>query len=96
VPDARREIEMTALVDGTWTTIGVFSFVAAALSLGAAVVYLGLTWNQEREERTRPEHRRWVSVEEANAERRRGSSVVGLVFTVVAILVVVTLAAWGM
>jgi hypothetical protein len=96
VPDARRETEMTALVEGTWTTIGVIAFVAAALSLGAAVVYLGLTWNQEREERTRPEHRRWVSVEEANAERRRASPVVGLVFTVVAILVVVTLAAWGM
>jgi hypothetical protein len=96
VPDARREIEMTALVDGTWTTIGVLAFVAAALSLGAAVVYLGLTWNQEREERTRPERRRWVFVEEANAERRRASSVVGLVFTVVAIVVVVTLAAWGM
>ena len=95
MPDARREMEMTALVEGTWTTIGVIAFVAAALSLGAAVVYLGLTWNQEREERTRPERRRWVSVEEPNAERRKASSV-GLVCTVVAILVVVTLTAWGM
>jgi hypothetical protein len=84
---------MTALVEGTWTTIGVFAFVAAALSLGAALTYLGLTWHQDREERTRPERR--LSVEEIAAETRRQDSKVGLVLVVVAILVVLVLAALG-
>ena len=82
---------MTALVEGTWTTIGVLTFTAAGLSLGAAFVYLVLTWRQDREERTRPMRRGLVSVEESNAEIRRAGSVAGLVFTAVAILTVIVL-----
>ena len=71
VPGVHREREMTALVEGTWSTIGVLAFTAAGLSLGAAFAYLLLTWRQDREERTRPEQRGLVSVEESNAEIRR-------------------------
>lgn len=87
---------MTTLVEGTWMTIAGFAFGAPFVSLGAALTYLVLTWWQDREERTRPERRRLVTVEESNAEDRRAGSVVGLVFTVVAILVVVVLAALGL
>ena len=86
---------MTALVEGTWTTISVLAFTAAALSLGAAFVYLGLTWRQDREERTRPERRR-LSVEEAAAETRRLDAEVGLALTVLTILVVAVLLALGL
>jgi len=87
---------MTALSPGDpWTVIGAIAFTAAVASLAAAAVYLIATARQDREERTRPERRRWVSVEESNAENRRAGSVVGLIFTVVAILVVVVLAALG-
>jgi hypothetical protein len=87
---------MTALSPGDpWTVIGAIAFTAAVVSLAAAAVYLIATARQDREERTRPERRRWVSVEESNAENRRAGSVVGLIFTVVAILVVVVLAALG-
>jgi hypothetical protein len=75
--------------------IGAIAFTAAVASLAAAAMYLIATARQDREERTRPERRRWVSVEESNAENRRAGSVVGLIFTVVAILVVVVLAALG-
>ena len=87
---------MTALSPGDpWTVIGAIAFTAAVVSLAAAAVYLIASARQDREERTRPERRRWVSVEESNAENRRAGSVVGLIFTVVAILVVVVLAALG-
>ena len=87
---------MTALSPGDpWTVIGAIAFTAAVVSLAAAAVYLIATARQDREERIRPERRRWVSVEESNAENRRAGSVVGLIFTVVAILVVVVLAALG-
>lgn len=87
---------MTALSPGDpWTVIGAIAFTAAVVSLAAAAVYLIATARQDREERTRPERRRWVSVEESNAENRRAGSVVGLIFTVVAIFVVVVLAALG-
>ena len=87
---------MTALSPGDpWTVIGAIAFTAAVASLAAAAMYLIATARQDREERTRPERRRWVSVEESNAENRRAGSVVGLIFTVMAILVVVVLAALG-
>ena len=87
---------MTALSAGdSWYVVGALAFTTAMVSLSASVVYLVLTWYQDREERTRPERRRWVSVEESNAETRRAGSVAGLVFTAVAILVVVVLAALG-
>ena len=86
VRSVHREREMTALVEGSWSTIGVLAFTAAGLSLGSAFVYLVLTWRQDREERTRPMRRGLVSVEESNAEIRRAGSVAGLVFTAVAIL----------
>ncbi len=82
---------MTALVEGTWTTIGTFALVAAAVSLAASLTFLGLTWHQDREERRRPERR--LSVEEAAAETRRQDSRVGLALAVVAILVVFVLSA---
>lgn len=80
----------TALAEGTWTTLGAIAFLAAALSLGAAFVYVGLTWRQDHEERTRPE-RRDVTIELAYAEDRRRGSIIGLVFTIVAILTVIVL-----
>ena len=87
---------MTALSPGDpWTVIGAIAFTAAVASLAAAAMYLIATARQDREERTRPERRRWVSVEESNAEDRRADSVVGLIFTVVVILVVIVLAALG-
>ena len=87
---------MTALSPGDpWTVIGAIAFTAAVVSLAAAAVYLIATARQDREERTRPERRRWVSFEESNVENRPAGSVVGLIFTVVAILVVVVLAALG-
>jgi hypothetical protein len=87
---------MTALTPGDpWTVIGVTAFTAAVVCLAAAAVYLIATARQDSEERTRPERRRWVSVEESNAEDRKAGSVVGLIFTVVAILVVIVLAALG-
>ena len=83
---------MTALSPGDpWTVIGAIAFSAAVVSLAAAFVYLVMTWRQDREERTRPERRGLASVEESNAEIRRAGSVVGLVFTVVAILTVIVL-----
>jgi hypothetical protein len=75
--------------------IGAIAFTAAVVCLAAAVVYLVLTWRQDREEWTRPERRRWVSVEDSSADARRADSKVGLVFTAVAILVVLVLAALG-
>jgi hypothetical protein len=87
---------MTALSPGdSWMVIGAIAFTAALACLAAAAVYLIATARQDREERTRPELRRWVSVEESNAEDRRADSVVGLIFTVVVILVVIVLAALG-
>ena len=87
---------MTALSPGdSWMVIGAIAFTAALTCLAAAAVYLIATARQDREERTRPEQRRWVSVEESNTEDRRADSVVGLIFTVVAILVVIVLAALG-
>jgi multisubunit Na+/H+ antiporter MnhB subunit len=87
---------MTALSPGDpWSVIGAIAFTAIVVCLAAAVVYLIATARQDREERTRPERRRWVSVEESNAEDRRAGSVVGLVFTIVAILVVIVIAALG-
>jgi nicotinamide riboside transporter PnuC len=86
---------MSALVEGTWMTLGFFAGLAAAVSLTAALTFLWLTWWQDREERQRPERRRWVTIEETNAKERRAGSVVGLAFTIVAILVVVVLAALG-
>jgi len=84
---------MTALLEETWTTIGVLALVAAALSLAASLTFLGLTWHQDREERRRPERR--LSIEETAAEIRRQDSKVGLALAVVAILVVVVLSALG-
>ena len=87
---------MTALSPGDpWTVIGAIAFTAAVVSLAAAAVYLIATARQDREERTRPERRCWVSVEESNAETRRLDSKVGVALAVVAILVVVVLAALG-
>ena len=87
---------MTVLSPGdSWTVIGAIAFTAALVCLAAAAVYVIATARQDREERTRPELRRWVSVEESNAEDRRADSVVGLIFTVGAILVVCVLAALG-
>lgn len=87
---------MTGLSPGDpWSVISAIAFTAAVVCLAAAVVYLIATARQDREERTRPERRRWVSVEESNAEDRRAGSVVGLVFTIVAILVVIVIAALG-
>ena len=77
------------------TAVLVIAFIAALVGLAAAAVYAIATGRQDREERTRPERRRWVSVEESNAEDRRAGSVVGLAFTVAAILVVLVLAALG-
>jgi hypothetical protein len=85
---------MTALSPGdSWFMIGALAFTAAVVCLAATVVYLVLTWHQDREERTRPARR--ASVEEAAARDRLWISKVGLVFTIVAILVVVVLAALG-
>ena len=96
VPDVHREGPMTALSPGdSWTVISAIGFTAAVACLAAAAVYAIATARQDREDRTRPERRRWVSVEESNAENRRAGSVVGLIFTVVAILVVIVLAALG-
>ena len=87
---------MTALSPGeSWMVIGAIAFTAAVVCLAAATVYLIATARQDREEWTRPERRRWVSVEGSNAEDRRAGSLVGLIFTVVAILVVIVLAALG-
>ena len=87
---------MIALSPGDpWTVIGAIAFTAAVVSLAAAAVYLIATARQDREERTRPERRRWVSVEESNAETRGQDSKVGLALAVVAILVVVVLSALG-
>jgi hypothetical protein len=87
---------MTALSPGdSWMVIGAIAFTAAVVCLAAAAVYLIATALQDREERTRPGRRRWVPVEESNPEDRRAGSVVGLIFTVVAILVVIVLAALG-
>jgi type II secretory pathway pseudopilin PulG len=85
---------MTALVEGTWTTIGVAFVAAAVVSLSASVVFLVLSFWQDREERTRPE-RRLVSVEETAAVSRQRWSAVSLGFTIVAILVVIVLAMFG-
>src|SRR6185436_14274297 len=96
VPDVHREGPMIALSPGdSWMVIGAIAFTAAVACLAAAAVYLIATARQDREERVRPERRRWVSVEESNAEDRRAGSVVGLTFTVVAILAVIVLAALG-
>lgn len=81
---------MTALVEGTWTTIGVLALIAAALGLAASLTFLGLTWHQDEQERTRE---RRLSVEETAAEIRRQDSKVGLALAVVAILVVAVLSA---
>jgi hypothetical protein len=87
---------MIALSPGdSWMVIGAIAFTAAMVCLAAAAVYLIATARQDREERVRPERRRWVSVEESNAEDRRAGSVVGLTFTVAAILAVIVLAALG-
>ena len=87
---------MTALSPGDpWTVIVAIVFTAAVASLAAAAMYLIATARQDREERTRPERRRWVSVEESNAETRRQDSKVQLALAIVAILVVVVLAALG-
>jgi len=85
---------MTALVEGTWTTIGVLALVAAALGLAVSLTFLGLTWHQDSEERRRPERR--LSVEEAAAETRWQDSKVGLALSLVAILVVLVLSALGL
>ena len=87
---------MTALSPGEpWAVIVAIVFTAAVASLAAAAMYLIATARQDREERTRPERRRWVSVEESNAETRRQDSKVQLALAIVAILVVVVLAALG-
>jgi hypothetical protein len=87
---------MTALSPGdSWMVIGAIAFTAALVCLTAAAVYLIATARQDREEWTRPERRRWVPVEESSAEDRRAGSLVGLIVTVVAILVVIVLAALG-
>jgi ABC-type Fe3+ transport system permease subunit len=76
-------------------TLGFFAGLAAAVSLTAALVFVGLTWWQDREERQRPERRRWVTVEETNAKERRAGSVIGLAFTIGAIFTVVILTMFG-
>jgi Cu/Ag efflux pump CusA len=81
---------MTALVPGTWNVLGGIAFIAAGMCLAAALTYLGLTWRQDRVERTRPERRRWVTIEESNAQVRRR-----LVFVAAVILIVMALAAMG-
>jgi len=87
---------MTALSPGDpWTVIGAIAFTAAVVCLAAAAVYLIAAARQDREERTRPERRRWVSVEESNAETRRQDSKIQLALAIVAILVVVVLSALG-
>jgi Ca2+/Na+ antiporter len=93
---AALEGPMTALSPGDpWTVIGAIAFTAAVVSLAAAVVYLIATARQDREERTRPERRHWVSIEESNAETRRQDSKVQLALAVVAILVVVVVSTLG-
>ena len=58
---------MTALSPGdSWMVIGAIAFTAALTCLAAAAVYLIATARQDREERTRPEQRRWVSVESSS------------------------------
>ena len=86
---------MTGLSGEPWTVIGAIAFTATVASLAAAAMYLIATARQDREERTRPERRRWVSVEESNAETRRQDSKVHLALAVVAMLVVVVLSALG-
>ena len=87
---------MNALSPGDpWTVIGAIALTAAVVSRAAAAVYLIATARQDPEERTRPERRRWVSVEESNAESRRQDSKVQLALAVVAILVVVVLSTLG-
>ena len=86
---------MTALVEGTWLTLGTFAGVAAVMCLTGLAVYLWLTWRQDREEQTRPERRGLVSVEESNTEGRRAGSVAALVFMALAVVVVIVLAALG-
>ena len=87
---------MTALAPGdTWFVIGGLAFFAAAAGLSALMVYLVLTARQDREERTRPERRRWVSIEEANARTRLRESKVGLAFVITAILVILVLTVLG-
>jgi predicted lysophospholipase L1 biosynthesis ABC-type transport system permease subunit len=87
---------MTALSPGvSWTVIEALAFTAALVCLAAIVVYVIATATQDREEQQRPERRGLVSIEEAAAETRLQDSKVGLVFTVVAILVVIVLATLG-
>jgi hypothetical protein len=86
---------MTALVPGTWNVLGVIAFIAAGMCLAAALTYLGLTWRQDRVERTRPERRRWVTIEESNAQVRRRDAKTELVFVAAVILIVMALAAMG-
>ena len=68
--------------------------IVALTALAAALTFLTLTWRQDHEERTRPQ-RRLVSIEETTAKDRHAWSVVGLSFTIVAILTVVILAMLG-
>jgi hypothetical protein len=77
-------------VPGTWNVLGMIAFIAAGMCLAATLTYLGLTWRQDRVERTRPERRRWVTIEESNAQVRRR-----LVFVAAVILIVMALAAMG-
>jgi Ca2+/Na+ antiporter len=87
---------MTALSPGdSWTVIGALAFTAALVCLAATVVYAIATARQDREEQQRAERRGLVSIEEAAAETRLQDSKVELVFTVVAILVVIVLAMLG-
>jgi hypothetical protein len=82
------------LVEGTWMTLGFFAGLAAVVSLTGAVVFLVLSFWQDREERTRPQ-RRLLSVEETNAVSRRIQSRIALGFTLVAILTVIVLSMLG-
>jgi predicted lysophospholipase L1 biosynthesis ABC-type transport system permease subunit len=87
---------MTALSPGdSWTVIRALAFTVALVCLAATVVYVIATARQDREEQQRPDRRGLVSIEEAAAETRLQDSKVGLVFTVVAILVVIVLATLG-
>jgi predicted lysophospholipase L1 biosynthesis ABC-type transport system permease subunit len=87
---------MTALSPGdSWTVIRALAFTVALVCLAATVVYVIATARQDREEQQRPDRRGLVSIEEAAADTRLQDSKVGLVFTVVAILVVIVLATLG-
>jgi predicted lysophospholipase L1 biosynthesis ABC-type transport system permease subunit len=87
---------MTALSPGgSWTVIGALAFTVALVCLAATVMYVIATARQDREEQERPERRGLVSIEEAAEETHLQDSKVGLVFTLVAILVVIVLATLG-